>query len=184
MAYASWSVVFGEQPSAAKWNILGTNDASFNDGTGIFGLYKDLLATDSNPYKFSAYKSSGTQTINAGATDKVTFDAEEYDTNGNFATSTYTVPVTGFYLLIAGLGNNAVASATRLVPIIYVNGSPVRRGNDRDINAAAGQVQNVTMQSLTAGNTVEVYGSAVGANIVVNNTQANTFFQAMLLCRT
>jgi hypothetical protein len=35
MAYASWSVVFSEQPSAAKWNILGTNDASFNDGTGI-----------------------------------------------------------------------------------------------------------------------------------------------------
>lgn len=35
MGYASWSVVFGEQPSAAKWNTLGTNDASFNDGTGI-----------------------------------------------------------------------------------------------------------------------------------------------------
>lgn len=35
MAYQSWSVVFGEQPSAAKWNILGSNDASFNDGTGI-----------------------------------------------------------------------------------------------------------------------------------------------------
>lgn len=35
MAYQSWSVVYGEQPSAAKWNILGTNDASFNDGTGI-----------------------------------------------------------------------------------------------------------------------------------------------------
>lgn len=35
MAYASWSVVFGEQPTATKWNILGTNDASFNDGTGI-----------------------------------------------------------------------------------------------------------------------------------------------------
>lgn len=35
MAYQSWSVVFGEQPSAAKWNILGTNDAAFNDGSGI-----------------------------------------------------------------------------------------------------------------------------------------------------
>lgn len=35
MAYASWSVVFNEQPSASKWNILGTNDASFNDGTGF-----------------------------------------------------------------------------------------------------------------------------------------------------
>lgn len=30
MAYASWSVVFGEQPSAAKWNILGTNDSTFD----------------------------------------------------------------------------------------------------------------------------------------------------------
>lgn len=30
MAYSAWSVVFGEQPSAAKWNILGTNDAHFN----------------------------------------------------------------------------------------------------------------------------------------------------------
>lgn len=35
MAYQAWSVVFGEQPSASKWNILGTNDASFNDGSGI-----------------------------------------------------------------------------------------------------------------------------------------------------
>lgn len=35
MAYTSWSVTFGEQPSSAKWNILGSNDASFNDGTGI-----------------------------------------------------------------------------------------------------------------------------------------------------
>lgn len=30
MAYAAWSVSFGEQPSAAKWNILGTNDATFD----------------------------------------------------------------------------------------------------------------------------------------------------------
>ena len=29
MAYASWSVTYGEQPSAAKWNILGSNDAHF-----------------------------------------------------------------------------------------------------------------------------------------------------------
>lgn len=35
MAYTAWSVLAGEQPTAAKWNLLGTNDASFNDGTGI-----------------------------------------------------------------------------------------------------------------------------------------------------
>lgn len=35
MAYSAWSVVFGEVPTDSKWNILGTNDDSFNDGTGI-----------------------------------------------------------------------------------------------------------------------------------------------------
>lgn len=35
MAYSAWSVSGGEVPTTAKWNILGTNDASFNDGTGI-----------------------------------------------------------------------------------------------------------------------------------------------------
>lgn len=33
--YTAWSVVFGETPSASKWNLLGSNDASFNDGSGI-----------------------------------------------------------------------------------------------------------------------------------------------------
>ena len=35
MAYQSWSVVAGEQPTTSKWNTLGDNDAIFNDGTGI-----------------------------------------------------------------------------------------------------------------------------------------------------
>lgn len=34
MAYVAWSVSFGEQPSAAKWNILGTNDAYFDAQIG------------------------------------------------------------------------------------------------------------------------------------------------------
>lgn len=34
MAYTLWSVVYGEQPSAAKWNLLGSNDAYFNDQVG------------------------------------------------------------------------------------------------------------------------------------------------------
>lgn len=30
MSYSSWSVIPGEQPTTAKWNILGTNEADFN----------------------------------------------------------------------------------------------------------------------------------------------------------
>jgi len=33
--YTSWSVTALEVPNATKWNILGSNDSSFNDGTGI-----------------------------------------------------------------------------------------------------------------------------------------------------
>lgn len=32
--YQSWSVVFGEQPSSVKWNLLGSNDAFFNTQVG------------------------------------------------------------------------------------------------------------------------------------------------------
>lgn len=43
-AYSSWSVVFGEQPTATKWNILGTNDASFNERIGA-----DFSASTTSP---------------------------------------------------------------------------------------------------------------------------------------
>lgn len=33
--YAAWTVTAGEQPTTTKWNILGTNDSSFNTGVGI-----------------------------------------------------------------------------------------------------------------------------------------------------
>lgn len=35
MGYLAQTFIAGEQPTTAKWNILWSNDASFNDGTGI-----------------------------------------------------------------------------------------------------------------------------------------------------
>jgi hypothetical protein len=68
MAYASWSVVFGEQPSASKWNILGTNDASFNDGTGI----SDGVLTAS---KLASTISASNQVLTAGTTASTSYTA-------------------------------------------------------------------------------------------------------------
>lgn len=61
MAYQSWSVVFGEQPSAAKWNILGTNDASFNDGTGFAtsAITADKVATNTQILAYTEGLTSG-----------------------------------------------------------------------------------------------------------------------------
>lgn len=88
MAYAAWSVVFGEQPSAAKWNILGTNDSTFNTLLGTYGVR--------NPYCFRAY-ASGATTLADGASTDIAFATEDYDYNNNFASSTYTAPVAGVY---------------------------------------------------------------------------------------
>src|ERR1043165_2508922 len=96
MGYSSWSVAFGEQPSAAKWNILGTNDAAFNDSTGINLQYNNLVGL-SNPYKFSVYHNT-TQSITTGADRQISFNTEDYDTNSNFASNNYTAPVAGFYM--------------------------------------------------------------------------------------
>lgn len=42
MAYTAWSVVYGEQPTAAKWNQLGANDAGFRDGSN-FALGNNVI---------------------------------------------------------------------------------------------------------------------------------------------
>lgn len=67
MAYTAWSVVFGEQPTAAKWNQLGTNDAGFKDGTNIDNLailtrhIAALAVTEAKiNLTFTAYTNSGT----------------------------------------------------------------------------------------------------------------------------
>ena len=115
MSYQSWSVVFSEQPSAAKWNILGTNDSTFNTLLGTYGV--------KNPYCFRAYASGGT-TIADAADTKVLFATEEYDYNSNFASSTYTAPVNGVYHFDGKVAfNTSIASGVLAYALIYVNGS-------------------------------------------------------------
>lgn len=181
MAYASWSVVYGETPSASKWNILGTNDASFNDGTGIAGLYKNLLTVDSNPYKFSAYRNAAF-TISNGSYGKVTFDTEEYDTNNNFASGTYTAPVTGFYQFNWRVSHNNSGS-NRVLSVLYKNGVLQKRGTD--VTAPFGGSNGAYLLPCTAGDTVEVWSltttAALGGDAGVIDT---TWFNGYLVSRT
>jgi len=67
MAYASWSVVYGEQPSAAKWNILGTNDAHFYSFLGANLAWQSWTPTFTNlsggTIQFAKYTQVG-KTVN------------------------------------------------------------------------------------------------------------------------
>lgn len=162
-------------PSAAKWNILGTNDASFNDGTGIFGLYKNLLAVDSNPYKFSVYRNAA-YNWGSGAFAKISFDTEVFDTNNNFASSKYTAPVNGFYQFNArtytsvGSGGNAYIISIYKNGVQYANGT----GNIQGSGTSGFGLALSEFMQLTAGDYIEIYVYGNG-NAGVTGTTGNMF---------
>lgn len=179
MAYASWSVTFGEQPSATKWNILGTNDASFNDGTGIANLAWNVTSL-SNPYKFRARRTSALNST-GGSFAKITCDTEDYDTNNNFATGTYTAPVTGFYHFMA---RASVNGNTNTVIALYKNGSIYQRGSHvAGVNAVVG-VNYSDLVSVTAGDTFDIYVFTDTTSAYEVGAGSQPYFSGYLVSRT
>lgn len=87
MAYIATTFVFGEQPSAAKWNQLTGNDASFNDGTGFaagaIGTQNASLAAGiacQFAYNQVATASTGTTTIPTDSSIPQITEGDQYMT--------------------------------------------------------------------------------------------------------
>lgn len=181
MAYASWSVVFGEQPSAAKWNILGTNDASFNDGSGIAGFNVGNLTTYANPYKFRARRTAAL-TLGGSTSQKVPFDTEDYDSNNNFDSTSgskgrYTVPFAGFYQFNTVV--NATASSVGFVTL-QKNGSPYQRGQQ----STSGAWTYADIIQATTSDYFEIYVFYDGGGAVAVAGETQAFFSGFLVSRT
>ncbi len=88
MAYTAWSVVFGEQPTAAKWNQLGANDAGFKDGTNIdAGAIITAKIADANV-----------------TSSKLSLDWTENILAANFGTSSTSYVDTGMKVTLAAIG--------------------------------------------------------------------------------
>lgn len=106
MAYAAFSVVFGETPSASKWNILGTNDAAFNSGGGV-------LAAGVNAEAWTAF----TPQIDQGVTTNIakTVTSARYIQYGKVVYATVRVDFTG-----AGTAGSAITST---IPVNAKNGT-------------------------------------------------------------
>ena len=188
MSYTAWSVVFGEQPTAAKWNQLGTNDAGFKDGTNIdddaiiarhiSGFDKSNLTTDSNPYKFKAYRNAALTTVNGY--QKISLDTELYDTNNNFSGGTYTVPVNGFYHFDWMFTIVITATSNDTVGVLYKNGVVETWG--MEIESQGGSGGSDTIQ-LAAGDTIELWAYTQAASTVIA-TKMTTRLTGYLVSRT
>lgn len=199
MAYTAWSVVFGEQPTAAKWNQLGENDAGFKDGTNIdddaiiarhiAGIDKSNLAADSNPYKFSVYPAS-TVAIST-ATQKIALNTEVFDTNNNFDTASYryTAPVAGFYQINAQgrMGSAGMGSTENATLGLYKNGSQLAvsdkiNGSNDSARIATPNISKLVQ--LAAGDYLELYALMGGVYRDIVAGPIATFMDGYLVSRT
>jgi hypothetical protein len=85
------------------------------------------MMVSGNMPAFSARNSSNQTSISSATWTKVTFDTEDFDTNSNFASSTFTPTVAGYYQFnsVLRLAFSAAWNAGGLS--FYKNGSEFRR---------------------------------------------------------
>ena len=125
---------------------------------------------------FSAYQSSA-QTLSSATGTKITFTTEVFDTNSNFASSTFTPTVAGYYQI-----NFGVSFPTASVAILYLNKNGATLYKSVNTNPS-------TVATVSASNLVYLNGSTdyveVYAFLVVGQTltaaSTDTYFSGAMV---
>jgi hypothetical protein len=128
---------------------------------------------------FSAYQSSSQTGIVNGVFTKILFQTEEWDTNNNFASSTFTPTVAGYYQVNAGVAWSAGYSSAILS--IYKNGSAYKDGTSLPTSTYRSTV-NAIVYCNGSTDYVEIYGQQTSGGsgsiaIAINYT----YFQAAMI---
>lgn len=169
-----------------KDNVVNTADIVDDAVTApkIVGLDKGNLTTDSNPYKFSAYATGNTTGI-ANANTTIALAGEEYDTNSNFASNTYTAPVDGYYHF-AGSAQLTRGANTGFDNISLCVGGTVKKVSNR-LQGGSGASLGFNFAAdifLTAGDLVTMRTFADGVNNTVVGAQSTVYFMGHLISRS
>ena len=137
-----------------------------------------MLSTNvaGNGPAFSASRNgAGNQTVSSATYTKVLFPTEAFDTNSNFASSTFTPTVEGYYQINAKVGFNSTGES--LIQL-YKNGAVHRTGND-----LVGTVYGLVLSALVYANGTtdyfEVYGYP-GAGTIFDGGPGVTYFEGFL----
>lgn len=143
------------------------------DGTAVSG--------GGNALSFSVHKNGTNQTgIISGVWTVLTWSTEEWDTQNNFASNTFTPTIAGKYHLIAQIKWGAAVDAIILIVAIYKNGVPYKYREIRSSGAAADQTSGVSCIA-DANGTTDYFNAYVyhnmGSDQVANGDTAATFFQ-------
>ena len=137
--------------------------------SGTTGIVQPTAAAPA----FSAYKSGSNQSVTANVNTKVTFESESFDTNSNFASSTFTPTVAGYYQINAYIECLGF-SGTYLVCQIKKNGSNWANGSNFPTSASSGPCANVSALVYMNGSTdyVEIYAQASANFTIVGGSES------------
>ena len=151
-------------------------------GLATGGVAQASLASGvaGNGPAFCAYQTSATALTGGGWT-KITFNTELFDTNNNFASSTFTPTVAGYYQ-INGQIQYDIASVANANIRIYKNGSALVQGNY--LSLAAQNAPCVVVSGLIYCNgttdTIEIYGNIGTSCNTLTGLPATMFSGAMV----
>jgi hypothetical protein len=109
--------------SSGGGSVTIAEPTTASDFTQTLPAADGVTMVSGNMPAFSAFQSVSQTGISSVTQTKVTYDAEEFDTNNNFASSTFTPTVAGYYQIGGSVYNN---SAQVMVVTIYKNGSAYR----------------------------------------------------------
>lgn len=131
---------------------------------------------------FSAYKSAA-QSISSATFTKITFDLEEFDTASNFASSTFTPTLSGYYQIDGVVGFDSGSSGVAGI-FIYKNGSRFKDGTSSPFNTSDNNRVLVSALIYMNGTTdyLDLYvyqGSGVSKN--ANSGASVTYFQGSMV---
>jgi len=133
---------------------------------------------------FSAYKNSGSQSITTSTFTKLTFDTELFDTNNNFASSTFTPTVAGYYQVNAGLSTSGTTAQSRAILMLYKNASAIYALQDLTVTSFR-YSGGATVYMNGTTDTLEVYAYIVGTSPIAESglggTGYNTWFNGSMV---
>ena len=135
------------------------------------------LAAMGNGPAFSAYQSSA-QTLSSATFTKLLFQTEEWDTNNNFASSTFTPTVAGYYQVSGGLAVSSVLTSIRVA--IYKNGTVYKYINFDYSSSASTAYGSALVYLNGSSDYIELYGR-VAAGQALDAILHATYFQAAMV---
>jgi hypothetical protein len=171
--------------SAYTTNLFNLTDAGALTIPGPFNIGGKQAV---NGPAFSAYASAVLQTITPGSQQKVLFQTEEFDTNSNYASSTFTPTVEGYYQLNAEVRLDGASGTGEMMIVIWKNGAGYKRGTNQQGTQIAANFWAMQVSSVVYANGTtdyfEIYvqqGSGGNVSVTAVNDPSITWFNGCML---